>query len=153
MPLCFWMGRRSDRMGNRVRRVTRRLRPRGSESCHLHWLGLRYPLEWICGELEMQGQGVFYDPRLNDATTFPIAARIGSGNVRHSPDLVTAKLPNLHFYQLGIAAPKPPTNSFDLSSLRGARLFSAGSPTAQTVTYRLSSLSRVGICQLGRKSA
>jgi hypothetical protein len=23
--------------------------------------------------LEMQGRGVFYDPRLNDATTFPVA--------------------------------------------------------------------------------
>lgn len=82
-----------------------------------HWNG-------FVANLEMQGQGVFYDPRLNDPTTFPIAARIGSGNVRHSPDSVTAKLPALHFYQLGIAAPKPPTNSFDsVIAERGKAIF------------------------------
>src|SRR5213080_1172944 len=32
--------------------------------------------------LEMQGSGRFYDPRLNDATTFPVAARLGFANVQ-----------------------------------------------------------------------
>jgi hypothetical protein len=82
-----------------------------------HWNG-------FVANLEMQGQGVFYDPRLNDATTFPVAARIGSANVRHIPDLVTAKLPELHFYQLGIAAPKPPPDSFDsVVAGRGKAIF------------------------------
>jgi mono/diheme cytochrome c family protein len=82
-----------------------------------HWNG-------FVANLEMQGQGVFYDPRLNDPTNFPVAARLGSGNVRRSPDLVTAKLPALHFYQLGLAAPKPPTNSFDaVAAERGRAVF------------------------------
>ena len=31
---------------------------------------------------------------------FPVAARAGFGNVRDDPDLITPKLPALHFYQL-----------------------------------------------------
>jgi mono/diheme cytochrome c family protein len=63
--------------------------------------------------LEMGGQGTFYDPRLNDPARFPIAVKAGSANVRHTPDLVTSKLPALHFYQLAIPAPEPPSGSFD----------------------------------------
>jgi CxxC motif-containing protein (DUF1111 family) len=61
----------------------------------------------------MHGRGIFYDPRLNDPTRFPVAARAGFGDVRHDPDLVTSKLPALHFYQLALAAPRPPKRSFD----------------------------------------
>jgi hypothetical protein len=76
--------------------------------------------------LEMQGKGTFYDPRLNDASKFPIAAANGFGNVRREPDLVTAKLGALQFYQLAIPAPKPPRGSFDRSAAeRGAALFAA----------------------------
>lgn len=46
----------------------------------------------------MRGQGTFYDPRLNNATQFPIAAREGFGNIRHQPDFVTSNLASLHFY-------------------------------------------------------
>lgn len=82
-----------------------------------HWNG-------FVANLEMQGQGTFYDPRLNDPETFPVAARNGSWNVRHSPDLVTAKLPALHFYQLGLPAPTPPAGSFDpLAAERGRLVF------------------------------
>ena len=42
---------------------------------------------------------------LNDASKFPIAAANGFGNVRSNPDLITAKLPALQFYQLAIPAP------------------------------------------------
>src|SRR5438874_12645196 len=74
--------------------------------------------------LEMPGVGTFYDPRLNDAAQFPVAARNGFGNVRSDPDLVSAKLPDLHFYQLAIAAPKPPEGSFDQpAALRGKQVF------------------------------
>jgi hypothetical protein len=63
--------------------------------------------------LEMHGQGTFYDPRLDDATRFPLAARNRLGHVTHTPDLVTSKLAALHYYQLSIPAPTPPPGSFD----------------------------------------
>jgi hypothetical protein len=62
---------------------------------------------------QMHGKGTFFDPRLNDASQFPVAAKAGFGNVRNDPDLVTAKLAALHFYQLAIPAPRPPAGSFD----------------------------------------
>jgi hypothetical protein len=76
--------------------------------------------------LEMHGQGVFYDPRLDNAKQFPVAARNRSGHVTNSPDLITPKLAALHFYQLALAAPKPPDGSFDpAAAARGAELFRA----------------------------
>jgi hypothetical protein len=62
---------------------------------------------------QMRGQGTFFDPRLSDAKKFPVAAKHNDWNIRHNPDLVTAKLPALHFYQLSLSAPKPPAGSFD----------------------------------------
>jgi hypothetical protein len=67
--------------------------------------------------LEMMGSGTFFDPRLNDAGRFPLAARAGFGNVRKTPDMTTSKLPALQFYQLSIPAPTPTPESF---SPRGA---------------------------------
>ena len=63
--------------------------------------------------LEMHGQGTFFDPRLEDPLRFPVAARAGFANVRSDPDLITSKLPALQFYQLSIPAPAPPRGSFD----------------------------------------
>src|SRR4029450_6352653 len=74
---------------------------------------------------EMHGKGTFFDPRLDDATQFPVAAKNGLGHVRNSPDLITSKLPALHFYQLAIPAPAPPPGSFhQAAALRGKELFS-----------------------------
>jgi len=74
--------------------------------------------------LEMQGSGRFYDPRLNDTNTFPVAARLGFANVQGTTDLITGKLPALQFYQLALPAPKPPQNSFDSTAAdRGKALF------------------------------
>jgi cytochrome c peroxidase len=74
--------------------------------------------------LEMHGQGTFADARLNDATRFPVAARAGFADVRSDPDLVTPKLPALHAYQLSLAAPRPPANSFDHAAAeRGKDVF------------------------------
>ena len=74
--------------------------------------------------LEMHGKGTFFDPRLNDALQFPIAARAGFGNVRNTPDLITAKLASLQFYQLAIPAPTPPRGSFDkAAAARGKEIF------------------------------
>ena len=73
----------------------------------------------------MHGKGDFVDSRLNDAVQFPVAAKAGLGNVRNTPDLVTPKLAALQFYQLAIAAPKPPAGSFDpVAAERGKTLFS-----------------------------
>jgi hypothetical protein len=75
--------------------------------------------------LEMHGQGTFWDPRLNDPVKFPIAARNGFGDVRSEHDLITPKLAALQFYQLAIAAPSPPPGSFDAAAAaRGKLVFS-----------------------------
>ena len=60
--------------------------------------------------LEMHGQGTFFDPRLDDAAKFPVAAANRFGHVTAPPgqDLVTPKLAALHFYQLALEAPKAP---------------------------------------------
>ena len=74
--------------------------------------------------LEMHGKGTFFDPRLNDAAQFPVAARAGFGNVRSDEDLITPKLGALQVYQLAIPAPEPPENSFDHDAAeRGKDIF------------------------------
>lgn len=99
----------------------------GLVGVNLHtWTGWGSVTHWnaFVANLEMHGQGTFYDPRLNDPVKFPIAAREGFGNVRSNPDLITAKLPALHFYQLAIPAPAAPAGSFDpAAATRGATLF------------------------------
>ena len=49
---------------------------------------------------QMGGQGNFSDPRLGI-------------DVKHSPDLVTSKLPALRAYQHSLPAPAPPAGSVD----------------------------------------
>jgi len=99
----------------------------GLAGVNLHtWTGWGSVTHWnaFVANLEMHGQGTFYDPRLNDPVKFPVAARAGFGNVRSNPDLITAKLPALHFYQLAIPAPAPPEGSFDtVAADRGKALF------------------------------
>ena len=73
---------------------------------------------------QLHGKGVFFDPRLNDKSRFPVAAKAGHGNIRNNPDLVTAKLAALHFYQLALPAPTPPAGSFDAAAAKqGEALF------------------------------
>ena len=82
--------------------------------------------------LELQGQGNFFDERLNDATQYPVAARAGFGNKRSANDLITSKLAALHFYQLAIPAPRPPAGSFDqAAAARGEALFRGKAQCAQ----------------------
>ncbi len=101
----------------------------GLAGVNLHtWTGWGSVTHWnaFVANLEMHGKGTFIDSRLNDASRFPIAAKAGFGNVRNNPDLVTAKLPALHVYQLAIPAPKPPAGSFDkAAAARGALTFDA----------------------------
>jgi len=73
---------------------------------------------------QMQGQGTFFDPRLDKADQYPIAAKNHVGHTKHSPDLITSKLAALQFYQLALPAPKPPANSFDQAAAsRGEGVF------------------------------
>jgi len=99
----------------------------GLAGVNLHtWTGWGSVTHWnaFVSNLEMHGKGTFYDPRLNDAAQFPVAARAGFGNVRSSPDLITPKLAALHLYQLAIPAPKPPVGSFDAAAAqRGETVF------------------------------
>jgi mono/diheme cytochrome c family protein len=63
------------------------------------------------GVSQMGGQGSFSDPRINLT-------------IIQKPDRVTAKLPALLDYQLGLAAPVPPAGSFDSAAARrGERVF------------------------------
>jgi len=79
--------------------------------------------------LELHGIGRFFDPRLNNAAKFPIAAANGFADLPHidpDSDLITKKLPALQFYQLAIPAPAPEAGTdFDAAAAaRGDELFS-----------------------------
>ena len=106
----------------------------GLAGVNLHtWTGWGSVTHWnaFVANLEMHGSGTFFDPRLNDATQFPIAAAAGFGNVRNVPDLITAKLPALHLYQLAIPAPPPPAGSFDATgATRGSAVFNGAARCA-----------------------
>src|SRR5438270_10231482 len=82
--------------------------------------------------LELQGQGTFFDDRFNDARKYPVAAKAGFGNKRSATDMATAKLAALQFYQLAIPAPTPPAGSFDTAAAaRGEALFKGKATCAQ----------------------
>jgi hypothetical protein len=82
--------------------------------------------------LELQGQGTFFDARLNDPKKYPVAARAGFGNKRSATDMVTARLAALQFYQLAIPPPTPPEGSFDrTSAARGEMVFKGKANCAQ----------------------
>ena len=107
----------------------------GLAGVNMHtWTGWGSVTHWnaFVANLEMQGSGTFYDPRLNDAVKFPIAAAAGFGDVRKDPDLITAKLAPLHVYQLSLPAPRAPFGSFNASAAkRGKVLFSGKADCAR----------------------
>jgi hypothetical protein len=73
---------------------------------------------------QMYGKGTFIDARLNDSKQYPVAAKAGWGRKRDKIDLITAKLPALHFYQLAMPTPKAPQGSFnEEAAARGQALF------------------------------
>ena len=74
------------------------------------WTGWGSVTHWnaYVANTQMRGKGTFFDPRLNDPKKFPIAVKTGDWNIRNDPDMVTSKLPALHFYQLSLLSPKPP---------------------------------------------
>ena len=82
--------------------------------------------------LELNGQGNFFDERLNNAAQYPVAAKAGLGNKRSANDMVTSKLAALHFYQLAIPPPRPPEGSFDrAAAARGEAIFKGKAACAQ----------------------
>lgn len=99
----------------------------GLAGVNLHtWTGWGGVSHWnaLVANLEMHGQGTFFDPRLNDAAKFPIAAREGFGNVRAEEDRITPALPALHVYQLALDAPRAPKQSYNAAAAkRGRTLF------------------------------
>lgn len=129
----------------------------GLAGVNLHtWTGWGSVPHWnaFVANLEMHGRGSFYDPRLNDPAQFPVAARNNFGNVRSDPDLISPKLPALHFYQLAIVAPAPPAGSFNgKAALVGKRVFEskarcAGCHVAPTFTepgWNLHTAQEIGI--------
>jgi len=103
----------------------------GLGGVNLHtWTGWGSVPHWnaFVANLEMRGVGRFWDPRLNNAAQFPIAAHFGFGDLPHiSPDddQITKTLSDLQFYQLAISSPQPPAGSFDpAAAARGDELFS-----------------------------
>ncbi|HXY09657.1 MAG TPA: hypothetical protein VEI52_17575 [Terriglobales bacterium] len=88
----------------------------GLAGVNLHtWTGWGSVTYWnaFVANLEMHGKGTFFDPRLDNAAQFPVAAKAGFGHVKNTPDLITPRLAALHSYQLAIPAPVPPKGSFD----------------------------------------
>jgi hypothetical protein len=76
----------------------------------------------LVANLEMHGKGTFFDPRLNNAAKFPVAARAGFAHVVNDPDLITGKLGDLHLYQLALKAPPPPAGSFDAAAAQRGKV-------------------------------
>jgi len=103
----------------------------GLGGVNLHtWTGWGSVAHWnaLVANVDMHGKGRLWDPRLNDATQFPIAAANGFGNLNPTlsadDDRITPKLAALQFYQLAIPAPAPPAGSFDAAAAaRGDVLF------------------------------
>jgi hypothetical protein len=100
----------------------------GLAGFNLHtWTGWGSVTYWnaFVANLEMHGQGRFFDPRLDNPSQFPVAVNNGFSNVQIDPaaDRITPKLAALHFYQLAIPAPTSPNDRDNPSAQRGQGLF------------------------------
>jgi hypothetical protein len=81
---------------------------------------------------QMFGKGTFVDRRLSDSEQYPLTAKTGFFDKRDHEDLITGKLPALHFYQLAIPAPTPPKSLYDeRAAARGELLFNGEAKCAQ----------------------
>jgi hypothetical protein len=110
----------------------------GLAGVNLHtWTGWGSIPHWnaFVANIEMHGKGTFFDPRLDDADQFPIAARNKFGDITSDTDLITSKLAALHAYQLALPAPIPPAGTFDkVAAERGDALFSGKAQCARCHT-------------------
>jgi mono/diheme cytochrome c family protein len=75
---------------------------------------------------QMYGKGTFLDSRLDNAQQYPVAAKAGWGRKRDNPDLITAKLPALHFYQLAMPRLKAPAGSYNAEAARRGQVLFTG---------------------------
>jgi hypothetical protein len=101
----------------------------GLAGINLHtWTGWGSVTHWnaFVANLDMMGKGTFFDPRLDDAAKFPIAARTQVGHTRKDPDLITAKLADLQLYQLALRPPPAPAGSFDPGGAERGKAVFAG---------------------------
>lgn len=102
----------------------------GLGGVNLHtWVGWGSVPHWnaFVANLEMHGKGRFFDPRLNNASQFPIAASHGFADLPHinpDDDRITPKLAALQLYQLSIPAPNPTVQFDQAAAQRGDALFS-----------------------------
>jgi hypothetical protein len=102
----------------------------GLGGVNLHtWIGWGSVPHWnaFVANLEMHGKGRFFDPRLNEAAQFPIAAAHGFADLPHinpDDDLITKKLAALQLYQLSIPAPNSTVPFDKAAAARGDELFS-----------------------------
>ena len=128
----------------------------GLSGVNLHtWTGWGSVTHWngFVANLEMHGQGTFYDPRLDDATKFPVAAAHQLGHVRNDPDLVTPKLADLHLYQGSPWRRRAhPTGASTPRRRSGAMRSSAGRRSAPPATSARSSPSPAGTSTRRRRS-
>src|SRR5262249_12289404 len=113
----------------------------GLAGVNLHtWEGWGSVTHWnaFVANLEMHGHGTFFDPRLDNAAQFPIAAENRFGHLTSEQDRITAKLPALHFSQLALPGPAPPPGSFDEDAAeRGGALFAGKAKCASCHTEGL----------------
>jgi hypothetical protein len=102
----------------------------GLGGVNLHtWIGWGSVPHWnaFVANLEMHGKGRFFDPRLNEAMQFPIAAAHGFADLPHinpDDDLITKNLAALQMYQLSIPAPNSTVPFDKAAAARGDELFS-----------------------------
>lgn len=110
----------------------------GLAGVNLHtWTGWGSVPYWnaYVAATQLRGIGTFFDPRLNDAAKFPVAAATGIADVRPGPgqeDLITPKLGPLHFYQLALKTPAPPAGSFDAAKAASGKAVFAGKAKCAT---------------------
>jgi mono/diheme cytochrome c family protein len=110
----------------------------GLAGVNLHtWTGWGSVPYWnaYVAATQLRGIGTFFDPRLNDATKFPVAAATGLADVRPPPgqeDRITPKLGALHFYQLALGTPPPPEGSFDAARAAEGKALFAGKARCAT---------------------
>ena len=94
-----------------------------NQSTSTGWGSITYWNAFVAN-LQMHGEGTFYDPRLDNKKQFPVAARNKSGHTTAKDDKITSKLGALQAYQLSIQAPKPPASTFDAAAAKkGEALF------------------------------
>jgi hypothetical protein len=105
------------------------------------------------GNLEMHGKRTFFDPRLDDAEKYPVAARTKQGHKQDAGDRITAKHPALHFYQLALPTPKAPAGVFDRAAAKREEKIFLQKRRAQPAMCHPFSLNRDGTSTRLRRSA